>query len=726
MYSRPLAASALSLLSTPLLLSAPVLAQSPDPSAPTADRSAAAPADQMVEEIVVTGTLSRYGAAKAAVPIVEAVRSISIETEQQFRDKGALTLDDTLNYTAGVVGDTFGFSSRGDFPTVRGFDAAEYRDGLQVLFGSYNNTRSDVYFLDQVEVLKGPASVLYGKGTPGGIVNAISKLAGPDEENELLVDIGNRDRYQVSGDLNADLGNNLYARLVGIYRNSGSQVDFVHDDALIFMPSITYETARTSITAMAEVIDRDGDTAHQFLPLTGTGCVSDQVTVSPAAFCANATGQRIEDDTYLGDPGFNRYDTNSTMVSLLGHHDITDWVTLEGVARYKKGRSDYRQAWIGFTGGPRIDAQGNGARTFYVSDSESEQAAVDVRARWQFETGPLRHELFTGIAYQHVQTDNDTAIQRGVGVLNAYRPVYGNVPADLLDPAALADGPEQTAQDLGLYVNNQISLGRWRANLGLRYDDTETRTVDATDARTEQDDSAASFSAGLLYKFDFGLSPYASFAESFNPVIGTDGLTAEPLKPREGRQWEVGLKYQPPGTPTFITVALFDIKESNLPNPSSLIDQPDSQQEGDGRVRGVEIEALTRWRDWSFEANYSYLDTENADGVDFDSVPSNQASAWVQYAPSAGLLDGFRVGGGLRYQGENRSTAVVGGVPAAEIVTDGVVLGDILVGYRYRQWDVTLNMRNVTDKSYYGTCLARGDCFPGERRTIVARLGYHF
>ncbi|MEM1264291.1 MAG: TonB-dependent receptor plug domain-containing protein, partial [Pseudomonadota bacterium] len=122
--------------------------------------------DETIETIVVTGALSEFGASKSATPILETARSISIETQVQFRDKGALTLDDTLNYTAGVVGDTFGFSTRGDFPQVRGFDAAEFRDGQQVLFGFYNNTRSDVYMLEQVEILKGPASVLYGKGTP--------------------------------------------------------------------------------------------------------------------------------------------------------------------------------------------------------------------------------------------------------------------------------------------------------------------------------------------------------------------------------------------------------------------------------------------------------------------------------------------------------------------------------------------------------------------------------
>ena len=145
--------------------------------------------EKEVDVIVITGELSNFGASKSATPILETARSISIETEEQFRIKGALTVDDTLNYISGVVGETYGYSTRGDFFKVRGYDAAEYRDGHQVLFGYYNNTRSDVYMLEQIEVLKGPASVLYGKGTPGGIVNAVSKLAGGSNTNEHLVSI---------------------------------------------------------------------------------------------------------------------------------------------------------------------------------------------------------------------------------------------------------------------------------------------------------------------------------------------------------------------------------------------------------------------------------------------------------------------------------------------------------------------------------------------------------
>ncbi|MEL7298214.1 MAG: TonB-dependent receptor, partial [Pseudomonadota bacterium] len=601
-----------------------------------------------IEEIVVTGELSRFGATRSATPIVETARSVSVIDESEFRTRGALTVDDTLNFTAGVVGDTFGFSTRGDFAKVRGFDAAEYRDGQQVLFGFYNNTRSDVYMLEQVEVLKGPASVLYGRGTPGGIVNSISKIARPGNDNEVLLDFGSQSRYQISTDLNAQLGDNWFARVVGIYRDADTQVDNVIDDALVIMPSITYQTDTTSLTALVEYADRDSDTSHQFLPLTGTACVDSRVTVTPAAVCNNASGEEIELETFLGQPGFNRYDTTSTLVSLLGSHAFSDVFSVEGVVRYKDGEADYRQAWIDFlgAGNPRIGADGNGGRTFYLSDASSEQFAADLRARFAFDTGAFSHEVFAGVVYQNAETDNDLTFLSAQGTLDVFDPVYGALPAAFASGEPVFDGPASTTDDRGLYLSDQISWQAWRFNVGVRFDETETES-----GGSSQEDSETSFSVGALYAFDNGLSPYASFAESFQPVIGVNSVTGAFLQPRRGEQIEVGLKYQPVGTRTFVTVAYFEIEESNLPNPSSLITDPDLQQEGIGEATGVEIEAQTRVGDWFFEGNLSVLDTESAEGVPFDSIPDSQFSGWVQYEPSDGQWNGFRFGLGLRIAG---------------------------------------------------------------------------
>ncbi len=145
------------------------------------------------------------------------------------------------------------------------------------------------------------------------------------------------------------------------------------------------------MTLLYEHADRDSDTAYQFLPLTGTACATGKVRVAPTSTCANATGVEIDAATYMGEPGFNRFNTDSTLVSLLGSHNFNKRLSIEGVARHKDGKADYHQSWLDFAGAgnPRTNAAGDAGRTFYSSAADSEQLALDLRARLDFDTGKL-------------------------------------------------------------------------------------------------------------------------------------------------------------------------------------------------------------------------------------------------------------------------------------------------------------------------------------------------
>jgi len=138
-------------------------------------------------------------------------------------------------------------------------------------------------------------------------------------------------------------------------------------------------------------------------------------------------------------------------------------------------------------------------------------------------------------------------------------------------------------------------------------------------------------------------------------------------------------------------------------------------------VQGFELEAQTRLGDWYLEGAITVLDAESAEGAPFDSIPERQISSWIQYEPSSGPISGFRFGLGARYVDENESNNLAYGV---RVVTDGYLVADALVGYETDRWDATINLRNLTDEDYYGTCLARGDCFPGEARSLVGRVRF--
>lgn len=718
MYSQWLKTSAGALALT-ALLTASHGAYAQDASATSTED-----AEARQETVTVTGSVDAFGATKTDIPIVETARSVSVEPEDVFIERGALNLSQTVSYVTGVTAETYGFSTRGDWVSSRGLSIPRYRDSIQELFGSYNTTRVEPWTVEQVEILRGPASVLYGQGSPGGLLNVVSKTPEEDFGGSLAAELGNFERYQIAGDVTGPVpgsdGQLLY-RLVGLYRNTGSQVDYVDEESGVFMPSLTWIPSEdTRLTIIGIHQDTKGDVAAQFIPVEGT------------LFPHNVTGEYIDQDVYAGEPDFNFFDTKSDQITLLGEHRVNDVWNIEATALWRSGEADYQQAWPTFTGagqsrylnqyfGAPLFTETTVARTFYAADNTSEQYALDMRARADFTTGSLTHNMLMGAQYQDVETDSNTAYYFGGGVLSGdfsyvfdlANPVYGNYPDQSVLDAIYSDGTPQQVQDLGLYVSDQIALDDWRFTLGLRYDQVENDT-----GAVVQDDDAVSTSFGVLYRFDNGLAPYASYSESFEPVIGTD-LAGNQLDPEEARQYEFGLKYEPQSFPGLITLAYYDIEISNLPNPNALPNDA-AQQQGISTLRGLELEARMQLDNVFLQFAASTIDAEDPDGFKLPGQPNGTASAWATWRPD-GALNGFRIGGGIRYVGE--SVAEDGTV---RYVTPDYTLGDLMIGYEWDRWDFQINARNIADEEYLTSCLTRGDCFPGLRRTVVARLAYEF
>ena len=688
------------------------------------------------ELIIVTGEVSTFGATKSDAPIAETPRSISVITSGEFQDRGALTLSNTLNYTAGVTSNAFGLSTRGDFASIRGLDAPEYQDNLQVQFGFYNNARVDIYTLEQVEVLKGPASVLYGQAAPGGIVSTVSKIAGPDRlGKEMVFTAGNFDRYQVSLDYGFDLSGDglLTGRLVAIVRDSGTEIDFVKDDAIVIAPSVTFDNGRTALTALFNYTERKGDTDAQFLPLYVTACQSTQVKFSDPNFCAGAPAEGVDNTTYVGDPAFNRYDTQSLTATVFLTHNFSDALRFEGTARYRDNEAIYQQAWPAFLGDgtPRVLPDGTlVGRSIFGGPAGSTQFAFDARLRANFETGPIRHEVLAGLGYQNVDTFENQAFFNLPTTFNIYNPVYDQAGfPTAAEFAAARFLTENETVSTDLYLIDRMSLGNLILDLGIRYSSVKSR-----DAANDQKDEEFPITAGALYKTSIGLNPYISYAQSFRATVGTDALGGTPLLPRRGEQLEVGFKYQPPGGSSYVSVAYYKLEENNLVD---FIATGQTQPGLTIEAEGVEIEALVRLGDVSFDFDFRHQNAEEVDanGVSLPrpSLPDTTASLWTMWVPSAGLLEGLRLGAGVRYASQNESNgtaflAANGFAPTPNrIVTDGYTVFDALLAYRFTSGiEASINVRNLADKQYYATCLSRGDCFPGEQRTVLGSVAFRF
>ena len=306
-----------------------------------------------------------------------------------------------------------------------------------------------------------------------------------------------------------------------------------------------------------------------------------------------------------------------------------------------------------------------------------------------------------------------------------YGPALTDGPIDPFDPVypgmapggGIVDYPEYSLKQQSVYAQDRITfVDRLYLDLGLRYDWIEQEAQDwgAPDAPQPLDDGELSTSAALLYAMENGVSPYVSYSESFyQETVGTDAF-GDPFQPTRGRQYEAGVKYQPPGTSSLFTAAVFEITKSN-----TLVTDPTNPnfqiQEGEAKSRGLELGAQADWRGFSVDAAYTYLDTENEAGERFPGVPQNQASAWLQY-DAAGRLAGLIGGFGIRYVGSTLS----GGVE-----TPSVTLYDAMLGYQWDRYLVQLTGRNLADETYVVNC-DPFTCYYGDTRTIGLSLTAQF
>ncbi|MBC7198520.1 MAG: TonB-dependent siderophore receptor [Pseudomonas balearica] len=657
--------------------------------------------DGPVEGYVAKRSVS---ATKTDTPIIETPQSISVITADRIRDQGSLTIQDSLRYVSGMRGEAYGFDSRGDSSLVRGVSPTIFLDGLQQSVGSYTNTRTDPFTLERVEVIKGPSSMLYGQSSVGGLLNLVSKRPQAERRNELQLQYGSFDRKQIAFDSTGPLDDDgtLLYRVVAIGRDSQTQVDHTKDNRLVFMPSLTWRpNEQFEWTLMANVQKDDGGTTSGFLPHRGT--------------VLSAPYGEIGSERFVSEPGFDEYDTEQKALTSQMSWRLDETWTLRQNLRWQKSKVSY-QTMYGWP--PVLGADDRTVnRVWSVSKPEVTIWSADHQAESRFDTGALQHTLLMGVDYRHAVTDSRSA--RGVATpLDLYDPVYGTFDSSGI---TLSDVPQQRAVQKGLYVQDQIRLDKWLATLGLRKDWADTRVEDGN----RQKDDAVTGRVGLTYLFDNGVAPYISYSESFTPIIGLNTITQQSYKPLEGEQWELGIKYQPVGSNTLLTAAVFDLREKNrqMPDPANPLS---TIQAGEARVKGLELEGLVEVDpNWDLIATYSYLDSEVAKGPPAQqgkriaSVPEHMASLWSQHRFSVAGISGFSAGAGVRYVGASWDGT-------DSLKTPSTTLFDAMLGYAYQDWSFTLTATNLEDETYYTTCLSRGDCFTGNRRTVVAIASYSF
>jgi iron complex outermembrane receptor protein len=662
--------------------------------APVSVREDAETATSPVKGYVVKRSTS---ATKTDTPLLETPQAVTVITADQILDQGALNIQDALNYAAGVRSDAYGLDSRTDSARIRGSTPDEYLDGLRQAFNYYTSTsRTDPFTLERIEVLRGPSAMLYGQGSTAGVINLVSKRPQATAQGEVGVKLGSHDLKQLQVDLTGPLTENgewLY-RIIAVGKDAGTQVDYVEDDRTLIAPSLTWQpNDQLSLTLLARYQeDRSGSTS-QFFPWTGT--------VKPAP------NHRFHTNRFVGDPDNDRYDSDRTTGGWLFQYDFNENWTLRQNLRYTDNDVDYRSSYANFStpDAPFVDAANRElARYGWMSQTKVHMLTTDQHLEGLFETGALEHHILVGVdAVRFKQTG-----AQGAGdpaPIDVYNPRYTDV---IYAPEAIA---AQTISHVGTYVQDQIKFDKnWIVVAGLRHDKASNEVDDGTPTNH---DSATSKRLGLMYAADIGLSPYISYSESFTPLAGVDAPTGgDRYDPLRGKQIEVGVKYQPPGQNVSLGLSVYDLREENQQTPGPI---PNYYVQADEtRNKGAELEARGTFGDLELIAHYNYTNVDDM----LENAPENQAAVWGKWNFSLAGIPGFSVGSGVRYM----SSFSDGAAPTTPTVT----LVDGLFSWENDHWRYAINANNLEDKTYYSTCLSRGDCWYGARRSIIGSATYRW
>ncbi|MBY3073796.1 TonB-dependent siderophore receptor [Rhizobium laguerreae] len=666
-----------------------------------------AASDSKTDRTSVTAKNSA-GATKISTPLVETPRSISVTTEKEIEQRGAQTVIEAVRYSAGVTTGTSGFDPRFDQIYIRGYNATtvgDYRDGLRQPYINYGTFRTEPYQLQRVEVIKGPVSVLYGSGSPGGLVNKISKLPTEEPIREVGISYGTEDRVQgmfdFGGPISEDNEDFLY-RIVGVARRGDTNFD-IADDRYLLAPSFTWRPDEgTSFTVY--------------------GLAQADETDSNVGAITTSDGRIL--DIRASDPDYDYQKVKQQQVGYQFEHEFDNGLTFRQNLRYS--HLDLRARYLGVSSWTGTVAH----RGTNAIRDEMNVFQVDNQLEAKFDTGPLAHTMLFGVDYTNLQS----SFGYGAGAadpafdFDIANPTYG-VSGATPDYNVLASDADM--RQVGIYVMDQIEVGNWRFNLGGRQtwvNQTRDATL-PTVSSEEVDKNAFSVQAGALYLFDNGIAPFVSYATSFDPVTNRSA-TNTILPPTKGEQYEVGVKYQPPGSDILLSAVAYHIVEQNKPRLADpLTFAYDSQGEVTGK--GIELEARAAIADGlDIIAAYTYNDSEVTGGNNVGNTPAitptHIASLWANYTfQESNPFNGLSVGAGVRYIGETWTDVANTSKNPATFYVDASASYDFgAVDKKYEGLTAAFNIRNIADERE--TVCEEGFCYLGQGRNMTGTLKYRW
>lgn len=704
-------------------------------AAPAAQESAWGPAATIAARQSATGT-------KTDTPIQKVPQSISVVTAEEMALHQPRSVKEALSYTPGVAVGTRGASNTYDYLIIRGFAADgqsqnNYLDGMKMQGNFYNDAVIDPYMLERAEIMRGPVSVLYGKSSPGGLLNMVSKRPTTEPLKEIQFKVGTDSLFQTGFDFsNAIDDDGVYSyRLTGVARSNNSQQEGKGEQRYAIAPSFSWRPDEKTTFTFLSYFQNEPETGYYgWLPKEGT--------VDPLP-----DGDRLPTNFNEGAKN-NTYSRNQKMVGYSFDHEFNDTFTVRQNLRYAQNKTSQNSVYgYGMCSDPLYSSNpasspcasipqsqwGHTLTRQYVIDNEKlENFTVDTQLQSKFATGSLDHTLLTGVDFMRMRNDIDSWFGYAGSV--APSDIYNLDRSDF--DFGSHPGPSGAYQVLnkqkqtGIYAQDQIEWDKVLVTLGGRYDWANQESYNrVTNTTSERNDTQFTWRGGVNYLFDNGVTPYFSYSESFEPASQT-GANGNVFAPSKGKQYEAGVKYVPNDRPIVVTGALYQLTKTNnlMADPAGSFF---SVEGGEIRARGVELEAKAALSaSVNVVGSYTYTDAEYTTDTNYKGntpaqVPKHMASLWGDYTLFDGALSGLTLGTGVRYTGSSY------GDPANSFKVGSYTVVDALVRYDLARVgmagsNVALHVNNLFDREYVASCFNTYGCFWGAERQVVATATFRF
>lgn len=616
---------------TALVAFAPVSLRAQEPSTPTVleaitvdGQGAGGNGDDDSKTIVATTTTA---AGKMPADILAAPASISVITSREIQERGAESIEQVVQYTAGVVTDYYGSDDRYDYFKIRGFTPFTYRDGL-VVGRTWSGVREEPYAFERIEVLKGANSTGFGVSDPGGSVNYVTKLPKSERFGEVYATGGSFAHKETGFDFGDSLAEDgtLSYRLTGKFQRSDAEYDYSRDDDNFIMGGLTWRpTDATSLSFVFDHLGRDGT------PSSG----------------GHPRGTDFDRDRFFGEPDFNYDTTNRNTYSVLFDHDFGNGLTFNSSARHSKSGSGFGYAYIWDALGADDPADTRVDRSYFGNDKSSEQFIVDAHLLYETHFDNVESRTLFGAEYNRFNSESDSYYVAAPAI-DFRNPVYWGRPA-ALSPYSSVENDQKTK---AIYLQQDLTFfDTLTASVGLRNDWLDLRETNRLAGSTASGDySEMTKRFGLSYKITEELAVYTSYAESVAPP----GTGTEPTK---GEQYEIGIKYRPDAFPALFTASVYDLTMENITTYEAPVYLPATVDKI--RHRGLDLEAKVELpNNINLIGAYSYIDSKIVekggafDGNSFAQVPEHMAALWGTYTlEGEGKRGDMTFGLGARYTG---------------------------------------------------------------------------